>query len=106
VTAIDWALNLKDWASEVNGDPARNDFRTHESSVTEVRASPVRVLTPYEIKQVTGDAAVESATVFSSVTGEEYELPVDTVLMSLGFKAALGGSGAGAWSWSILATSG
>jgi ferredoxin/flavodoxin---NADP+ reductase len=89
-TAIDWALNLKDWAAEVTLIHRRNDFRAHESSVTEVRASPVRVLTPYEIKHVTGDGAVESATVFNSLTGEECNLPVDAVLMSLGFKAALG----------------
>ena len=89
-TAVDWGLNLKDWASSVTLIHRRNEFRAHEASVTALKASTVEVLTPYELKHVQGNGAITGATIFSSTTGEEREIDVDYVLINIGFKAALG----------------
>lgn len=89
-TAVDWCLNLKDWAREVTLIHRRDQFRAHESSVAELRLSPVNVLTPWELKEVHGDRVVESATIYHNATREERHLEVDAVLINVGFKAALG----------------
>ena len=94
-TAVDWALNLKDWAKDVTLIHRRDEFRAHESSLVALRESPVQILTPYEVKRVHGNGSTEGdtvtgATIFQSKTGEERDIEVDAVLMSLGFKAALG----------------
>ena len=90
-TAVDWALNLKDWASDVTLIHRRNDFRAHEASVTAVRASSVSVLTPWELKRVhSSNGNVTGATIFENTTGQERELPLDIVLVNIGFKASLG----------------
>lgn len=89
-TAVDWALNLKDWAKEITLIHRRDEFRAHESSVAALRMSPVEVVTPWEIKRVYGADGVEGATIFDNRTGTERELEVDAVLVNIGFKAALG----------------
>jgi thioredoxin reductase len=89
-TAVDWALNLKDWASHVTLIHRRDEFRAHESSVTELRTSNVEVLTPYELAEVRGDGVVAGATIEHGKTHETRDLEVDTVLINIGFKAALG----------------
>jgi len=89
-TAVDWCLNLKDWAQEVTLIHRRDQFRAHEASVTELRNSNVTVLTPWELGEVLGSSSVEGATIFHSVTREERRLEVDAVLVNVGFKAALG----------------
>jgi thioredoxin reductase (NADPH) len=37
-TAIDWCLNLKDWASHITLIHRRDEFRAHEASIAAVRA--------------------------------------------------------------------
>lgn len=89
-TAVDWCLNLKDWAREVTLIHRREQFRAHEASIAELRISPVNILTPWELKEVHGNGAVEAATIYHNVTKEERRIEVDAVLINLGFKAALG----------------
>jgi thioredoxin reductase (NADPH) len=89
-TAVDWGLNLKDWASSVTLIHRRNEFRAHEASVTALRASSVDVLTPFELKHIHGNGQIDGATIFSSTTGEERRIDVEYVLINIGFKAALG----------------
>ena len=90
-TAVDWALNLKDWAKDITLIHRRDEFRAHESSIVALRESPVKIFTPYELKRVYGtNGEVQRATVFHNKTGEEQELDVDAVLINIGFKAALG----------------
>ncbi len=93
-TAVDWALNLKDWAARGSLIHRRDEFRAHESSITELMTSNVEVLTPYELMRVSGDGLVSGATIVNSRTSEARELAVDTVLINIGFKAALGPIGA------------
>ncbi|MCC7355230.1 MAG: NAD(P)/FAD-dependent oxidoreductase [Anaerolineae bacterium] len=89
-SAVDWALGLKDWASEVTLIHRRDGFRAHEASVTELMRSPVHVKLFYELKELHGNHAVQEAVIYDNKTMEEMRLPVDAVLLSLGFRADLG----------------
>lgn len=89
-SAVDWALNLKDWSSHVTLIHRRNRFRAHEASVVELKSSPVDVRLHYELDSVHGDGRVQSVTIFDNRTMEKEHLEVDFVLMNLGFKADLG----------------
>jgi thioredoxin reductase (NADPH) len=89
-SAVDWALNLKDWASQVTLIHRRDRFRAHEASVIELQNSAVDVRLHHEMERVHGDSHVHGVTIFDNLTGEKERLEVDYVLMNLGFKADLG----------------
>jgi thioredoxin reductase len=89
-SAVDWALNLKDYAKHITLIHRRDQFRAHEHSVAELRQSPVDIRLFYELKDLHGDGKLQSATIFNNQTGEELEIPVDVVLGFLGFKADAG----------------
>jgi thioredoxin reductase (NADPH) len=89
-TAVDWCLNLKDWASHITLIHRRDQFRAHEASLTALRGTEIPIYTFHELKHVDGDGRVERATIFDNRTGEENTLDVDAVLVNIGFKAALG----------------
>ncbi len=89
-TAVDWCLNLKDWAKSITLIHRRDQFRAHESSMAALRATSIPMLTFHELKRVTGDGQVQGATIFDNRNGVESELQVDAVLVNIGFKAALG----------------
>lgn len=89
-SAVDWALNLKDYAESVTLIHRREGFRAHESSVAALMNSSVRVLTYHELRCLEGDSQVTGAVIFDNRTGEEKAIPVDAVLLNLGFKADLG----------------
>ncbi|MEW5960626.1 MAG: NAD(P)/FAD-dependent oxidoreductase [Chloroflexota bacterium] len=89
-SAVDWALNLKDWASEVTLIHRRDKFRAHEASVVELNNSPVNLKLHYEVDTVHGKGRVDGVTIFNNQTGKKEYLKVDFVLMNLGFKADLG----------------
>jgi thioredoxin reductase len=89
-SAVDWALNLHGVARSITLIHRRDEFRAHESSVNEMRSLPITILTPYEVKTVTGTDRIESAVIFDNKTQEERDLKVDFVLANLGFKADIG----------------
>jgi ferredoxin/flavodoxin---NADP+ reductase len=89
-SAVDWALGLKDWATEVTLIHRRDGFRAHESSVTELMHSSVNVKLFYELKELRGNHVVQEAVIYNNKTMEQSCIPVDVVLLSLGFKADLG----------------
>jgi thioredoxin reductase (NADPH) len=89
-TAIDWCLNLNQWADEVTLVHRRDEFRAHEASLAELRLTEIPMLTHWELAGVEGNGQIERATIVQNQTGEERQLDVDVVLLSLGFKASLG----------------
>jgi ferredoxin/flavodoxin---NADP+ reductase len=89
-SAVDWALNLQDTASEITLIHRRDQFRAHEGSIKELYASRANVMTFWELKEVHGNERVEAVTIFNNHTGEERKIPMDAVLLMLGFKADLG----------------
>ena len=91
-SAVDWALNLKEVTKSIILIHRRDQFRAHEQSVKEVYSSPgvsVRIFT--ELKQVDGDGTtLNSATIFDNRTNLQETVPVDCILINIGFKANLG----------------
>lgn len=93
-TAVDWCLNLKDWAKAITLIHRRDQFRAHEASLTALRMTEIPILTFWELKRVIGEEQVVGATIFDNRTGEERDIEVDVVLVNIGFKAMLGPIGA------------
>lgn len=90
-TAVDWALNLKDWAGHITLIHRRDVFRAHEASLAQLKTTGIPMLLFWEVKRIEGDGkAVKKVTIFNNKTGEERELDTDIVLINIGFKADLG----------------
>jgi thioredoxin reductase len=89
-SAVDWALNLKDYARHVTLIHRRDQFRAAPASITELTHSSVDVRVFHEIKSIQGDNKIERAVIFDNRTQEETTLDLDAVLLNLGFKADLG----------------
>ncbi len=89
-SAVDWALNLHPIARSITVVHRRDQFRAHEENVKLLQESPVKVKTPYEIRSIQGNAHVEQAVIFNNKTGGEEKLPVDQILLNLGFVANIG----------------
>ena len=88
-SAVDWALNLKDIA-DVTLIHRRDVFRAHERSVKELFSSKVSVKLFYELKELHGDGHVQAATILDNQTKEASKIPVDAVLLYIGYRAELG----------------
>ncbi|MCH7483562.1 MAG: NAD(P)/FAD-dependent oxidoreductase [Chloroflexi bacterium] len=89
-TAVDWALNLKDWAREITIIHRRDQFRAHEASLAELRTTDIPIMTFWQLRRIDGNDTVETATIYENHTDEERTLDVDIVLINIGFKADLG----------------
>ena len=89
-SAVDWALALEPIAARVTLIHRREGFRAHDSSVNALNASKVDVKVFYELRELQGNDHVERALIFDNRSKEEMILPVDEVILALGFKADLG----------------
>ena len=91
-SAVDWALVLADKASSVTLVHRRDQFRAHEGSVAQLRASKVNVLTPYAPHEVLSgeDGRVRAVDVVNKQTEEHLVIECDEVVAALGFVADLG----------------
>jgi ferredoxin/flavodoxin---NADP+ reductase len=91
-SAVDWALNLKDVTRSITLIHRRDQFRAHEQSVKELYSSPqIKVRTFTELKAVGGeDGALKTATLIENKTQKTDTIPVECILVNIGFKANLG----------------
>ncbi|MEK6752147.1 MAG: NAD(P)/FAD-dependent oxidoreductase [Chloroflexota bacterium] len=89
-TAVDWSLELRNWASEVTLIHRLDYFEAHQRSVIALYDSQVNVHTQNELIRVSGKDAVECAVIRDNVTGDERTLDVDDILVCIGFRADLG----------------
>lgn len=89
-SAVDWALNLKDYAQQVTLIHRRDQFRAAPAILTELMHSTVDVRTFHEIKSISGENKIEHVVIFDNRTQQETTLDVDAVLLNLGFKADVG----------------
>lgn len=91
-SAVDWALVLQDKAASVSLIHRRDQFRAHEGSVAQLRASKVNVLTPYVPHEILGDAEgrVRAVDVVNKETDEHTVIECNEVVAALGFIADLG----------------
>jgi thioredoxin reductase (NADPH) len=91
-SAVDWALVLADRAASVTLVHRRNEFRAHEGSVSQLRASKVQVLTPYAPVGIVGggDGRLSAVDVVDKETEQVRRIECDEVIAALGFVADLG----------------
>jgi thioredoxin reductase len=91
-SAVDWALNLKDVANSIVLIHRRDQFRAHEQSVKECYNSPnIQVKTFNELKSVSGnDGKLTQAVIYDNRTMKSETIPIDSILVNIGFKANLG----------------
>lgn len=91
-SALDWALGLLDVASTVTLVHRRAGFRAHEASLSKLLASPVEVLTPYQVLEVSSgpDGGIGSVTVAETGADRLRTLPCQSLIAALGFTADLG----------------
>jgi thioredoxin reductase (NADPH) len=93
-SAVDWALALKDVASELTLIHRRGSFRALERSVVRLQAASdageLSFRDRHEVREIRGSGSVESVTIFHNRSGEETAFEVDAVLTFLGFKPDLG----------------
>ncbi len=89
-TALDWALDLRNWAREVTLIHRLEHFEAHERSVAALRDSSVPVLTGHELRAVKGDDWLREAVIVDNRTGVERTLKLDEALICTGFKADIG----------------
>lgn len=90
-SAFDYSMMLEPVARSITHIHRNSFFAAHEDSVRRVRNSRVRLLFPFwELKAIEGDEWVEAATIVQSKTGEEERLPVDAIVLNIGFLTNLG----------------
>jgi thioredoxin reductase len=90
-SAVDWALHLEGIAKSLALCHRRDKFRAHEGSVEELLNSSCELNLFWEVKAMhTEDSRLKGVTILHNKTGEERELKVDTMILSLGFHADLG----------------
>ncbi len=94
-SACDWVVNLLEVAQRVSLVHRREGFRAHEATVKQVMdahaGGHVDLHVPFQIKEITGNGAIESVRLFHSEdASREVELACDAIVLQLGFKTALG----------------
>ncbi|MGM0215005.1 NAD(P)/FAD-dependent oxidoreductase [Enterococcus sp. AZ109] len=88
-SAIDWALMLEPIAEKVSIIHRRPQFRGHEHSVAQLKASSVEILTSYLVSNVSGEQQLDTVTLQKVKTDETMELDVDYLIVNYGFISSL-----------------
>lgn len=89
-SALDWALALEPHAEIVHLIHRRDQFRAHEDSVEKVKRSRVELKLFQTIKELHGEGAISGVTLEHTQSKETEHLPVDAVIVNVGFKSNLG----------------
>jgi thioredoxin reductase (NADPH) len=94
-SALDWTLGLQDTAKHPIALVHRRDnFRALETSVNEAKQleteGRVKILTPYEVREVHGDGHISAVTVENTQSGEIEQVDCDALITLLGFHSHLG----------------
>lgn len=89
-SALDWALMLEEHAATVTVVHRRKVFRAHASTVAQVEASTVRMITDAEVVELGGNGRLQLARVKSKSTDEVEDLDCQNVVAALGFLANIG----------------
>lgn len=84
-SAVDWANEFSSLAASVTLIHRRDQFRAVQTSVEEMHHNKVDIKTFYELKEIQGKDKVESVVIFDNRTGKEETLPVDDIVINIGF---------------------
>jgi thioredoxin reductase (NADPH) len=84
-SAVDWANEFSHVARHVTLIHRRDQFRAVQTSVEEMSRNKVDVKTFYELKEIKGNGHVEQVTIFDNRTGKEETIPVDALIVNIGF---------------------
>jgi ferredoxin/flavodoxin---NADP+ reductase len=89
-SAVDWANMLAPVAGQLTLIHRRDQFRAHEDSVRRMRQTSATIRTFHELKALDGNGKLEAAVIYDNRTSAEERLPVDDVLVNIGFSNTLG----------------
>jgi thioredoxin reductase (NADPH) len=89
-SAVDWANALSPVAAELTLIHRRDQFRAHEDSVVKMRLGATRLMLFHELKAIAGRGRIEAALIYDNRTNHEQTLPVDAILVNIGFNNSLG----------------
>ncbi|MFD1203760.1 MULTISPECIES: NAD(P)/FAD-dependent oxidoreductase [Sporosarcina] len=89
-SAVDWALMLEDIAESVSLVHRRERFTAHETSVNQLMASKVNVLTSRAVKAIEGENGAVSEVVLAQKDGTEERMSIDHVIVNYGNISSLG----------------
>jgi len=84
-SALEMALTICGCAGESTLIHRKDYFRADEMTVERVEKSPVKVVFRTELKEIMGKEGVEAVRLINNETGEERVVPIDVVLISIGF---------------------
>lgn len=84
-SAVDWANEFSHLAKRVTLIHRRDQFRAVQTSVEEMKRNKVDIKTFYELKDIQGNGRVENVTIFDNRTGKEETIPVDAIIINIGF---------------------
>jgi thioredoxin reductase (NADPH) len=85
-SAVDWANEFSHLAKSVTLIHRRDQFRAVQTSVEEMKQNKVDVKTFYELKEIDGkNGHVDKVVIFDNRSGKEETLPVDNLLINIGF---------------------
>lgn len=89
-SAVDWALMLEKVAKKVTLVHRRNEFRAHEQSVEELKASTVELATPFTPVEIFCSDKIDRI-ILEEVKGDRrIELEADDIICNYGFISSLG----------------
>lgn len=88
-TALDWANELFGEAASITLVHRTRFFRAHERSVRQAQQKGIPFLTDTVLVEIMGSDRVEKVRAKNRVSGEEFELPCDEVLICIGFRMKL-----------------
>lgn len=90
-SAVDWALMLEPIAAQVSLIHRRDEFRAHEHSVANLKASSVKLYTPYIPHSLSLNGTVAHEITLAHVKNKELEvLPIDDIIVNFGFVSNIG----------------
>lgn len=88
--AVDWALAMEPIAASVTLAHRRGTFRAQQANVDRLMSSSVDVKLFHELTRLEGNDRPQQATLSNTSAGTETTLPVDAVILALGFTPNLG----------------
>lgn len=89
-SALDWCCELEPIAESVTLIHRRDQFRAHEETVQKVRNSTVAMKLWCTVVELTGDGELEGVVLENTQTKEREALPLDALVVNVGFKSSLG----------------